>query len=213
MIAGPHASSWTLRLLALLACVLLVGGCTGSSTGSNEPGLTSGPLKIMSYAGELSANKPPSAGNSWTETFGGVILCTTAPVLIGSVRYSGPTEPIHSYATLHWITEQKQPTSTSVLSMRGGPERNATNWRALGGRFERVTEADILVKPNCEERRKLELLTTVRAAKRGADITTIVVEYSFEGADYSLQVPYRYVACGVAIGNPNRYCTNTKPAG
>ncbi|MCZ3385983.1 MAG: hypothetical protein LH630_03230 [Actinomycetia bacterium] len=200
------AGNKSMRTVVLVMAWFLLGGCSPGSTedGATTPS-TDGPLKVMSFAGELSADAPRSGGR-WMETFSAVVLCTTEPIDVTSVVYSGPTSPISSFATLHWISEAKKRTPSTVISMRGAPDAEDPEWSELGGRFVRVSGDEIRMQPNCEDGRKVELLTTLDVSKRGADIDAVTVEYSSQDIEYQLEVPYHYVACGQNIADQARFC-------
>ena len=192
-------------LTLLLMCVLLLSNCSNEApVNADTP---SGPLKILSVDGELSADGPHEVNGSWTETYSGVVMCAEAPITVNAVNYAGPTDPLEVYATLHWISHRKgKPTSSSILSLRGSPTSNDSDWTTLGGHFERVTDSGVTVKSNCSTGAQIELMTTMRVSKYGGDISSINLEYTSGDQDYTLPIPYRYVACGSAITDKKRYC-------
>ncbi len=192
-------------VLLVLMCLLLLNSCSHDDQAA--PSASSGPLRILSFDGELSAYGPRNVNHSWTETFSGVVVCAEAPVVVTAVDYAGPTDPLKAFATLHWIVGRNgKKTPSSMLSLRGSPTSHDPDWTSLGGRFERVSGSGVSVQPNCSSGRKIELLTTLVASKGGADVSSIVIAYTSNGANFSLKVPYRYVACGEDITEPERYC-------
>jgi hypothetical protein len=121
-------------------------------------------------------------------------------VTVTSVAYSGAVAAIEAYATLHWIDpDPGAGRFGSILSMRGAPGSDVAEWGKVSGRMQRVTSAGVHLPPTCGSGTDIELLSTLRVSRHGADVPFIAVHYSSSGNDYTLTVPYRYVACGDAI--------------
>lgn len=193
-------------LVAVLFGLLATYGCSSAPLGQTSAGPSSeGPLTLKSQSGGLSAYAP-KVGGPWTETFSGVDFCANAPVTVTSVDYSGAVAPVRAYATLHWVDPHPgNGQSGSVLSMSGEPGSDSAQWDKVSGRMKRVTASGVHIPPNCANGGLIDLLSTFRVSKQGADVSSIVMHYSAGGHDYTLTVPYRYVACGEAVES-RRFC-------
>ena len=193
-------------MLMLLAFGLLLVPACSSDTKADTSESSAGPLDVLSYPGELSAYAP-FGGGRWTESFSGVIMCTTSPIVVTDVEYSGPTEPLEVFATIHQISDNKtKDTPRTILSMQGRPDPSKEKWAALLGRFERVSDEGVRVNSSCAENQRVELITTMHISHRGGDVDSVVLNYQHDGEDYRLPIPNRYVACGDAITEPDLYC-------
>jgi hypothetical protein len=161
-------------------------------------------------AGGISVDRPRDAGDTWSATFGSLIICTEEPVTLlgaqahltegdGDVRFMLRTVPVpqdRSGPSLDWAPVGSQIGTPDQLH-----ERDKLRWQTLtdvaGSTFD---------EPTCGSGRSdpfTEILTTIETGDSGAFVDRVDVRYEADGREFTLPVDWSYVVCGDAITDPS----------
>ena len=91
-------------------------------------------------------------------------------------------------------------TRAPVGGRLGTPDHFASRPHRIAGEFSRkVSGVEVRSCPQPSDGSFTELLTVVTADATGAWLSEIDIDYHVDTTDYTLRIPYSYVACGTDV--------------
>jgi len=161
-----------------------------------------GPLSgSLPYAGGRGLSAPQR--QPWKGTFGSVLLCSTTgdTVVLDRVRYAEKVSPLAVEPVIRDVPPGGDALNRAPVGGRiGTPAHFASRPHRIAGEFSReVSGTEILSCSQPSDESFTELLTVVTADATGAWLSEIDIDYHVGNNDYTLRIPYSYVACGTDV--------------
>jgi hypothetical protein len=186
----------------LIGALALVG-CDHAA--SRVHGEGEGPLSGSLGAGGNGLDAP--SRSPWFGTYGALILCSTSgdAITIRAVRYDTKVEPLAIRSMVRTVPAESERTGSGdwapIASQFGRPLAFVSDpHRVLGILSNEVRGLRITQQcTNDADAPYTEILTIVKAGDGGAWIDGINIDYTAANAEYTLEIPWNYVACGTAI--------------
>jgi hypothetical protein len=147
----------------------------------------------------------------WSGTFGSFLLCSTrggAPIVLKTVHYLNEVAPMSVIPVLRSVPAgNATSTHAPVLMRRGTPGHFESVPHALDGRLSSRIDGAKITTPcgGSAEAAYAELLTVMTFNQRGGWVRETDIDYTYNGKDYTLRLPYDLVGCGTAI-QTSKYC-------
>lgn len=209
----------------MLASLLILTACQDSDPNQDATDATTrqqdGPLRAGGDGG-FAADPPPKAGHDYVVTFGGFLLCSTTSAVPVIDRVTlGATPPQGARVALRTVTPalvEETPRSqrrrlVPLAATWGSPPEFSEPYVAVEpplGTFDPLVEG-IEVDESCSDTyaaqsavnkwdvpadKYLELMVVVPVETTdGAEVDGFTIDYTADGEDYSLDVPWTMVAC------------------
>lgn len=167
-----------------------------------------GPLSASSARGGKALLAPPGA-ESWTGTFGGLLLCATetSDIVLESVSHTLDPNPVRVRDFLRLVPAASEQTGDEltwapIYGSVGQYQDLTTKHRG-----QVVPVADHRIEQQCQdgdEEGFTELLVEVDVNRAGGAVRETTIDYKADGDAFQLVVPWQMVACGSAITDPQQ---------
>jgi hypothetical protein len=210
-----------LALLSLLGWQLGLLDRLSHQEGRIVHGEGDGILSASVDRGGNGLSRPPGLARTerWRGSFGAPLLClkdeSAGPARVERVRYDFRVRPTGSHTWVRTVPDLSDqhpgaPADWAPFSgLVGSP--GAFRSAVVRGEFARFEE-DLMITDPCREGAVefSELVTVLETRDGGAWSSGVLIDYTADGQDYTLRVPWEMVLCGART---EAFCRDAGPAG